>query len=354
MSKKVGIILVNYKDYAQRFLADCRDSLREQNYPPEDFRVYIVDNASSEESLRYLKKNYIEAVIIPRADGNYSAANNAGIKAAQVDGAQIFVIANMDMSFAKDWLAELIVALESESSIGIAQSKILLHSATGGKYQINSLGNAINFLGFGFTTGYKEADREIAGLPEIKGYASGSSFAIKKEALDKIGGYNEEYYMYHDDLEIGWKAKLAGYKIVLAPKSVCFHKYEFSRSIRMVYYMERNRLIAIFSFYEFTSILAILPALAIMEIGQLFFALFKGWLPEKLKVYDYFLRAGNWDKIMVSRKMVKNFRLKKDKEIVDDFSGEILFQEIDNPILKYLANPFFKWYWDLAKKVIEG
>ena len=65
--------------------------------------------------------------------------------------------------------------------------------------------------------------------------------------------------MYHDDLEMGWKAKLAGYKIVLAPKSVCYHKYEFSRSIKMVYYMERNRLITHFSFYELTSILAILP-----------------------------------------------------------------------------------------------
>ena len=68
----------------------------------------------------------------------------------------------------------------------------------------------------------------------------GSSFAVKKAVLDKIGGYNEEYYMYHDDLEMGWKAKLAGYKIVLAPKSVCYHKYGFSRSIKMVYYMKRT------------------------------------------------------------------------------------------------------------------
>jgi GT2 family glycosyltransferase len=352
--KKVGIILVNYKDYAKRFLNDCRDSLRAQDYPAGDFQVYIVDNASSPESLEYLKQNYAEAVVVPRPDGNYSAANNAGIKAAAAAGAEIFVIANMDMTFEKKWLSELIAALESDSQIGIAQSKILLYQADGGPAMINTLGNEINYLGFGFTLGYKEADREIVGLPEIKGYASGSSFAIKKEVLDKIGGYNEEYYMYHDDLEIGWKTKLAGYKIVLAPKSVCYHKYEFSRSIKMVYYMERNRQIAVFSFYELPTIIAILPALIFMEMGQLFFALVKGWLPEKLKVYEYFLHADNWSKIWAVRKEVKNFRVKKDKEIVDDLAGEILFQEIDNPVLKYFANPFFKWYWGLARKAIKG
>jgi GT2 family glycosyltransferase len=350
--KRVGIVLVNYKDYAKRFLADCRDSLRAQDYL--DFKVYIVDNASSQESVDYLKQNYAEAAIVPRPDGNYSAANNAGIKAAAAEGVEIFVIANMDMTFEKNWLSELLAALESDSQIGIVQSKIMLYPANGESAKINTLGNAINYLGFGFTLGYREEDREIAGLPEIKGYASGSSFAIKKEVLDKIGGYNEEYYMYHDDLEIGWKTKLAGYKIVLAPKSVCYHKYEFSRSIKMVYYMERNRQIAVFSFYELSTIIAILPALIFMEMGQLFFALVKGWLPEKLKVYEYFLHADNWSKIWATRKEVKNFRVKKDKEIVDDFAGEILFQEIDNPVLKYFANPFFKWYWDLARQAIKG
>jgi GT2 family glycosyltransferase len=352
--KKIGIILINYKDYAQRFLNDCRDSLRGQNYPAGDFKVYIVDNAASDESFKYLKDNFAEAMIISRADGNYSAANNAGIKAAMADGAEIFVIANMDTVFDKNWLLELIAALESDVKIGMAQSKILIYSATDEKAKINTLGNALNFLGFGFTTGYQEEDREIAGLPEIKGYASGCSLAIKKEVLDKIGGYDEEYYMYHDDLEMGWKAKLAGYRIVLAPKSVVHHKYEFSRSIQMVYYMERNRFIAIFSFYEIVSILAILPAMIIMELGQLFFALAKGWLPQKLKAYEYFLHPDSWDKIAAARKQVKAFRVKKDAEIVDDFSGEILFQEIDNPVLKYIANPFFKWYWGLAKKVIKG
>ena len=82
--KKVGIVLVNYKEYANKYLSACRDSLRIQTY--SNFIVYIVDNASSAESLSYLKNLYPEAVILPREDGNYCAANNLGMKQAINDG----------------------------------------------------------------------------------------------------------------------------------------------------------------------------------------------------------------------------------------------------------------------------
>src|SRR3989339_1089276 len=67
----VGIIIINYKDYANRFLADCRDSLRTQSFQEEKVRFYIVDNASSKESRISLKDNFQEAVILPRSDGDY-------------------------------------------------------------------------------------------------------------------------------------------------------------------------------------------------------------------------------------------------------------------------------------------
>lgn len=87
----------------------------------------------------------------------------------------------------------------------------------------------------------------------------------------KIGGYNEEYYMYHDDLEISLKVKLAGYKIILAPRSVIYHQYEFSRSTKMIYYMERNRYLTIMTFYPaYLVFLIILPCI-IMDLGMFLF-----------------------------------------------------------------------------------
>ena len=353
---KVGIVLINYKDYVNRFLAECRDSLERQTYPRDKYIVYIVDNASSPETVDYIKKNYPQAKILPRPDGNYCAANNFGAKQALIDGCDLVVFANMDVKFDPAWLSELVAAVNSDSKIGLAQSKVLLYPKNEEEKKhplINSLGNKIHYLGFGYTEGYKESDREISGYPEITGYASGCSIIIKKEVLEKIGGNEEELYMYHDDLELSCKVRLAGYKIILAPKSVIYHKYEFGRSVLMVYYMERNRYIVMLSFYKLPTLIVIFPALIIMDLGMWLFSIINGWFITKVKVAGYFLHLKNWRFIRRKRKEIRKLRgLTKDKDFMKDFSGQVLFQEISNPLLKYVGNPLINGYWYLVKKII--
>jgi len=355
MNKKVGIILINYKDYAERFLTPCRDSLRRQSYPRELISVYIIDNASTADSLMYLENAYPEASIFPREDGNYAAANNLGFQQAREDGAEYLVTVNMDTEMEPDWLSELVRALDNNPLAGIAQSKILLFPRSDEEKRspkINSLGNVIHFLGFGFTSSYGELDREISGYPEIKGYASGCSFIIRPSVLDKIGGYNEEFYMYHDDLEISLKTRLAGFKIILAPLSIIFHKYEFSRSTRMVYYMERNRYLTLLTFYPASLIILIALPGVIMDIGMMFFSIIKGWFKEELKIYSYFCQARNYDKIIQERERIKAFKIHSFSSLAKNFSGKIEFSEIANPILKYLVNPLLNLYWQVVKRII--
>jgi hypothetical protein len=355
MSKKVGIILVNYQDYAQRFLTACRDSLRAQDYPADLTRIYIVDNASTQESVDYLKKEYPEAEIITRSDGNYVAANNLGFQKAMADGCEYLVTVNLDTEMPPAWLMELVKALEDNPEAGIAQSKILLFPRTAEEKatpRLNSLGNVIHFLGFGFTDGYGQPDREITGYPEIKGYASGCSLIIRSEIFTKIGGYNEEFYMYHDDLELSLKVKLAGYKIILAPRSVIYHKYEFSRSVNMIYYMERNRYLTLLIFYPAGLLwLIALPAL-FMDLGMLFYSLISGWFKAEMKIYSYFFRGRNYVKICEERARIKKMSTIKFSQIAANFAGKIEFQEIANTLLKYVVNPLLNLYWRLVKIII--
>ncbi len=355
MFKMVGIILINYKDYAARFLTPCRDSLRRQNYPAELTKIYIIDNASTPESLQYLQTTYPEAQILARPDGNYAAANNIGFKQARADGCEYLVVANMDTEMEINWLSELVLALENNPSAGLAQSKILLfpkNEKEKKQPRINSLGNIIHFLCFGFTSGYGEQDREISGYPEIKGYASGCSFIIRREVLDKIGGYNEEFYMYHDDLEISLRAKLAGYKIILAPLSVIFHKYEFSRSVRMLYYMERNRYLTLLIYYPSWFFWLIFLPLIAMGIVMFFYSLLNGWFKEELKIWRYFSRPSTHKKIRLARLEVKKITVIKFSILARDFAGRLEFQKIANPLLRYIGNPLMNAYWYLIKKII--
>ena len=353
--KKVGIVLVNYKEYANKYLSACRDSLRAQTYT--DFIVYIIDNASSDKSLKYLKEAYSEAVILPRADGNYCAANNLGMNQAIKDGCDYLVAANMDTEFEPDWLKELVAALDNNGSAGIAQSLILLYPKDKAELQepkINTTGNLLHFLFFGFTSNYniKKSEVILTDYPEITGYASGCSFIIRRETFLAIDGYNEDYYMYHDDLDISLKARLAGYKIVLAPRSIMWHKYEFERSVRMLYYMERNRAISFLAFYPLGILILLTPVFLVMSLGMLLFSILGGWFFTDLKVIAYFLKPSSWRLIVRIRKHYRKITNESISKVAQTFVGRIEFQEIDNPILKYLVNPVFKAYWDLVKKII--
>ena len=351
MFPKTAIILINYKDYAKRFLSECRDSLRSQSYPSTDFKVYIVDNASSSETLAYLKHEYPEAVILDRQDGNYSAANNLGLRQAFADGFEYGVVANMDTKFDEEWLSELVSAAWQSDEAGAIQSKVLLYPnnpAEAAQPKINTLGNAYHFLGFGFTKGYNQEDYDIEGRPEIKGYASGCSLLIKKEAFEKIGGYDEEYYMYHDDVEVGLKLRLAGYKILLAPQSIVYHKYEFSRSVQMLYYMERNRYLTILAFYPVWLILLLAFPLAIMELGMLAYSVKNHLIKTRFRIYGYFLNPFNWPSLARRRRQVDRQRF---GEIARDFASRIEFQEIDNPLLRYIVNPLMFVYWKLISRL---
>jgi GT2 family glycosyltransferase len=355
MNKLVGIILVNYKDYAVQYLPACRDSLRIQSYPSENFKVYIIDNASSEESLNYLTENYPKAKILTRNDGNYCAANNLGFQEAIKDGCDYLVTANMDTEMKADWLTELVLALENNPEAGIAQSKILLFPKNAEEKmnpKINTLGNRLHFLGFGFTSSYNLADMIISGYPEITGYASGCCFITTPKVFQGIGGWNEDYYMYHDDIEFSLKAKLAGYKIILAPKSVIFHKYEFSRSVRMLYYMERNRYLLALSFYPVRLLLFLLPAFIMMGLGLFVFALFKGWLKTWFQTLFYFLRPASWKEIKKIRKEIKKISRLHFTDLTSDIEGKVDFPEINNPVLKYIGNHVLNFYWNQARKII--
>jgi len=355
MAKKVGIILINYKDYAEHFLANCRDSLRGQDYPREDWRVFIIDNASTPDSAHFLQESFPEAKILPRSDGNYCAANNLGFKKAIESGCDYVVTVNMDTEAHPAWLSELVKALDNNPEAAIAQSKVYLYPKNEEDKKLprlNTLGNMIHYLGYGLTSYYNEVDRQIEGYPEISGYASGCSFIMRPEIWVAIGGYNEEFYMYHDDIELSLKVHLLGKKIILAPESKIFHKYEFNRSIKMLYYLERNRWLTILSFYPVKFIVLLFPIILFMQFGSLIYSISHGYLGTLLKIWQYFLRPSSYIKIINNRRQLKRLTVVPFRNIAKEFQGRILFQEIANPVLIYFVNPILAAYWQLVKKII--
>ncbi|MBI4779027.1 glycosyltransferase [Candidatus Falkowbacteria bacterium] len=352
MAKKVAVIMINYKKYADRFLQESYDSLLKLNYPRSDYKIYVVDNLTSLETQAKIKELAPEAELV-LSDGNgWGYGNNAGAAQAIKDGFDdYFYFVNMDTVFHPDSLIEAVKAALSDQKIGIVQSKLLLHPPVNGRYMLNSKGNRLTYLGFAYCAGDGKEDDAGEEITDIVS-ASGAALLITREVFLKIGKCDESYFMYHDDVELSFKAKLLGLRLVLAPKSIVYHKHEFSRSIRQLYSIERNRFKFLFEFYKLPTLLVILPAFLFMELGMMPYEIINGWFLTKLKVYGYFLNPKNLAATLKKRRAVQATRKISDKAMLNGMVGIIDFQQINNPVLKYVANPIFNFYWRAAKKII--
>jgi len=356
MNKKVAIIISpNWKDYAKKYLDDCLDSILKQDWAGES-KVFLIDNESTEESYLYLK-NTLETRLIPSLqyeiirnieNAGFAKGNNVAMQAAIDQVYDYLVLFNMDTMADSCAVSELVKAAELNEKTGVAQARIMLWPE---KDKINSLGNVTHYLGFGYCSGYNETIENY----EIKNkdifYPSGAAFLVKAEVIKKIGLFDEEFWMYAEDQDLGWRMWLAGYKCVLATEAIVYHKYEFSRSISKYYWMDRNRIIVMLKNYHLLTLLIILPALVVMEFGLIFFAIKGGWFKEKLRIYKYFIMPKSWRYIFNSRQSTQKLRKIKDRDLLPLLSSRVSYQEIESSALN-IANNIFTIYWNIIKRII--
>ena len=347
MMPKIAIIIVTYN--ARAYLPDLVKSLAKLVYDFKAYRVVVVDNASTDETLAYWRAHYPRAYLLPqKINLGFAGGNNVGLRWARANGFDYAFLLNQDTIADPHCLRELVAVGERYPKAGAIQAKILLHPST---THINSRGNAIHFLGYGYAMGYKEKNHR--GVPDQRvAYASGAAVMLKMKIIKEIGFFDERFFMYHEDLDLGWRLLLRGYQSWLAAKAVVYHKYEFSRSIKKYYYMERNRHLTILQNYKRLTLLVILPAWLLMEVGSLFFAFRGGWWRSKLNAYAYFLSPKVWRVTWRIRRQRQKTRVVLDREIAPYFTGAILSQEIQNPLLVYVVNPLFNFYWSLLKKIM--
>src|SRR3989344_5635815 len=247
MLPRVAIIIVCYN--GREYLPDCLTSLQAVDYPKERYSIIVVDNASSDHSVEYLREHWtnVAVTVLPKNTG-FAGANNIGLRQAMEQGYDYAFLLNQDTVVTPGFLREAVAVAEADLTIGAVQSKLLRF----GTNEINSWGNVIHFLGFGYAGGNREPDQPIS-VQEIA-YPSGAAVLLRCSALKTVGILDDAFFMYHEDLDLGWRLWLAGYRCLLAPASVVYHKYEFSRSMQKYFWMERNRYLVILTHYRLATL----------------------------------------------------------------------------------------------------
>ena len=353
---KVAVIILTYNGL--KYLPNLLGSLFDFLPQTLEEEVIVVDNHSSDGTVPWLRENYASVAILEQsANLGFAAGNNVGLRYALERNFDYLLLLNQDTIVTSGYLEQLVGELEKNPRAAAVQPKLMLYPLTD---LVNSLGNVIHYLGFGYTYGNKTRIHDPR--PSRRGgqsrkptneinYCSGAACLLRASALKKAGLFDDQLFIYHEDLDLGWRFSLLGYRNLICPEAVVYHQYEFSRSIRKYYYMERNRFIVLLKNYHWLTILVILPALVIMEVGLLFFSFGNGWRREKLEGYAYFLKPSSWRAIFVKRAAIQKIRQFKDREIVRSFSGKIEHQEVDNPVVRAI-NPFFDAYWQVVKNLI--
>jgi GT2 family glycosyltransferase len=351
---RVLVLILTYN--GERYVDDCLSSLRPALCHKDAVEVLLVDNASTDNSVELARGRFPEVRVVENsANLGFAGGNNVGLRWALERDFDYIYLLNQDTEVHPRFLDEALRVAESDATIAAVQSKILLHHD---KATINTIGNEIHFLGFGFagacglpdeTPGPGQLQREEREIT----YASGAAVLLRASALYETGVFNEELFVYHEDLDLGWRLRLLGYRIVLAPKSIVYHKYEFSRGKGKFYYMERNRYLVMLQNCRVRTLLLLALPASLLQIGMLLYALANGYLREEMRILAYFCRTGTWPRILDTRRCVQRARRVGDRVVFDRFLGTIESEYLKTPIIRYIANPFFTAYWRLAKPLIH-
>ncbi len=353
---KVVVIIACYN--GREYWPELMPLLSREHYADFDLEILVVDNNSSDDSVAYLREHFPRLkIIINPANLGFVGANNIGYQYAVRQKADYIYLLNQDTVIKPGWLQPL-YDFARHNKFGALQSKILLWPET---ERVNTLGNAIHFLGFGYGQESGRPDRQNREIKKIN-YASGAGVFVSLRAWEDFVKYGSQYggtkalfdetmFMYLEDLDLGWTMSLLGYDHYLIPQSVIYHKYQFQRSMKNYYWLERNRLWLLLKNYRWPTMLLILPAYLLMELGQLFYALKKRRLWQKIKSYSFLFSRQRWSELLARRRQIQNQRVQSDRAVVSHFTGLILFQELSSVPLS-VANVFFYVYWSIIKQFI--
>lgn len=362
MGKKIAVIIISYN--SQQDLPDCLNSLKKQTLLPD--QVVIVDNASKDDSVEYIEQ-YIQNIqkdyqqedqlkidlIKNKENCFFAPANNQGIKRAIENNSSLdyIFLLNPDTFCEPDCLEKLVESAEKQENqkVFAFQPLILCHPKTD---KIQSAGDKIHFLGFGYCGDYlKPAIKEnIDQLSKDITYASGAGVLVPCRHLDKVGLLDSDLLLYHEDLDWAIRARLLGLGIKLAAKARMYHKYTDGISNIRWYWSERNRLLTLIKFYKLPTLILIFPAWLIMEAGVWGYSLLTGWITVKIK--SIFSAWKQFPKTFKKRKLIQKQRVISDRELSKYLESHFNFAGLTHPLLKYIVNPFLGFYWNIIKKII--
>lgn len=290
---KVSVVLLNYNGLS--FLKNCLKTIRTQTY--KNIEIIVVDNNSTDGSQHYIKR--LSNIILIENSGNYgyAKANNIGVKAAT---GKFVLILNNDTELFPDSIDELVQSYEDKTILIPLQ----LHLKNKEKREILSLGVGVDVYGYPYN---------IKLNPDRVFYADGAAIFVKKSDFVKIGGFDEKLFIFFEDIDLSWRARIYGYKIKQCATSRVYHhgggyceygqgKDRYVTSMFRRYHNEKNAIRNILKNYSIAFVIPVLSTLIVFHTFEFIFLCISG----NTRVAKCYIDAYKWN--INNLRDTKNFR----------------------------------------------
>jgi GT2 family glycosyltransferase len=210
----VSVVIVNWN--GQRYLESCLSSALNQTYP--DYEVVLVDNASSDGSVEFVRTRFPQVRLIALDEnGGFAAGNHIGIRASEGD---FVATLNNDTEVAPGWLKALVQGMSAAPKVGMVASKMCFFDR---REVINSTGIALDRAGIAWDRDGGALDAEAGTTPgEVFGPCAGAAL-YRRRMLDEIGGFDDDFFYLYEDVDLAWRGQLAGWRGWYCPDARVYH-----------------------------------------------------------------------------------------------------------------------------------
>jgi GT2 family glycosyltransferase/glycosyltransferase involved in cell wall biosynthesis len=253
---KVSVVLVNFRGVNDTL--SSIESIKNSNYPKDLIEIVVVDNASNDDSVEKLKelKNQIK-LVISETNLGFAGGVNLGVKNSS---GEIIGLLNNDAECDPNWITSAVNTLLGDEKNACVASKVL---SIDGK-EIDFVDGSLTWYGMGYKREAKKNVNEVIDFKKEVLFATGSAMFVKKDIFEQVGGFDERFFMFYEDVDFGWRLNLLGYKVIFDPNSIAFHKHHASIEKFGQYYehymLEKNALMSLYKNYEAASLDQALPA----------------------------------------------------------------------------------------------
>jgi GT2 family glycosyltransferase len=186
---------------------------------PLKYEIIVVDNGSTDGSKELVAKKFKSVRLIPlNTNAGFASAINLGVKSSR---GQYVALVNNDVEVTRDWLSQLLLALRKNPRIAVVTGKLLFKDKP---RIVNDLGGTITLNGAGFQRGLGTVDRHIR-RRKLVGVPSGAACLIRKADFLDVGGFDDTYFAYFEDVDLGWRLWQRGRGVAFIPSAVAYHQW---------------------------------------------------------------------------------------------------------------------------------